>query len=474
MKKLSPTSLALLYGVAFPSIGSAATVTVPGGANTTSNYEQNWNNATVTSGGSGNLLPAASVPDNAIINQGRTVQVDSAIDVAAGNLVINNTNTSGTTATLEINSGGSLTSGTTTVSSNADAGVLNVQGGALTTGALDTRQNGTTTVSSGSLDSASVRVRGSGVAGTPAGVMNVTGGTVTTSGTTTLDSGAEGNGSLNVSGGSYSAGGAVTVDGSVNVSGSGALSAGTNNINVNTGGSVNVSGGTVTSSAALSLNGGDFNVSGGTVTMTDPMPGGGAGSTYNVTTAGTGSLNVTDGSFIVAGATAGSDTIQFANDSITVSGGIFDASGGQVIMTSNVQFNVVGDSATIQLDRLNLAPTSRQATINFVFDESGVSTIENAAFLSLSSATLLVDGTDYTGGVASHVLFTSNNLSTTIDPANITVTGFGVEGVNWEIVQDQTTTEDIFFNVLAVVPEPSSALLALLGLTGLTLRRRRN
>ena len=486
------SALALICGTSH-----AATVTISGGANTTSNWDQNWNNATVASAGSGNLLPAASVPDTAIINQNRTVQVDSVIDVVAGNVNINNTN-GGTfnDVNLEINSGGSLSTGTLVVSANDDAGHLKVQGGALTSSSLDVRANGTVTASSGTLNAGAVTIRGGS---STTGAVNVSGATVTATGTTTVESGTL-NGSLNVSGGTY-AGAGFAVNGNVNVSGTGAVTAAgdttvndggtyevsggtvaasSNKIVVNTGGNFNVSGGAVTaqssgtnsSSAALQLSGGNITVSSGTLTVSEFSAGG--GTTY--ATNGAGTLNVSGGTFKFDGATAASDTIFFSNDVINITGGTFDAAGGQVIFTNNTQVNIIGDSATITMDALNLATASRMATLNFVLGSSGASTINNNSFMGLSHATLLVDGSAYTGGIGAIDLLLSSNLSSGFASGNYTVTGLGDEGVHWELEQtlgSGTGNGDVRINVLSVVPEPGSALMALLGLGGLLVRRRR-
>ena len=104
-----------------------------------------------------------------------------------------------------------------------------------------------------------------------------------------------------------------------------------------------------------------------------------------------------------------------------------------------------GDAATTQMDRLNLGTDTRQPTFNFVFDSDGVSTVENDAFLSLTAANLLVDGSAYTGGIGSFDLFTSANLVGV--STNVTVTGFGVDGVDFTLVQSEDT-DNVTLNVL--------------------------
>ena len=268
-------------------------------------------------------------------------------------------------------------------------------------------------------------------------------------------------GTLTVQGGTLNAGNSGLVN---QINGTVAVSSGTLNstgiIRIDLGSTFGVSGGdlnvNVTGGSALNLDGGNLDISGGTVTLTDPAPGGG---TFSITDAGnTGALNVSGGVFQVAGLTGGTDTVSFGNEVINISGGTFDVSGGQVFAGNDTQFNIIGDAATIQLDRLNLATADRQSTFNFVFDSDGVSTVKNAAFLSLTEANLLVDGSAYTGGIGSFDLFTSAYLVGAVEASNVTVKGFGVEGVDFELVQGLNAeggNGNVTLNVLTVaVPEP--------------------
>ena len=353
--------LLVLAGGQFTSISHAATVTASAPAGSTSDWDQNWNDATVASAGSGNFLPAASVPDTAIINQSRTIEVTSVIDVDAGDVIVNNTNDSEFNATLRIN-GGTLNSGRITLGAGNDEGYLIVSSGTLNSGGI--------TVSAGNpLNSALVN-----------------------------------------------------------------------------GGAITATGGSTAGASALNLGGGSFTISSGTVTVNEFSAGGG---TTHVTT-GAGTLNLEGGSLIFAGATGAPDTVQFGNSEINISGGTFSAASCQVIMPANTRVNVIGDAASIRMDSLNLVG-SRTATLNFEFDEDGVSTIENSSFMGLSAATLLIDGSNYTEGVGSFPLLLSANLTSVVPPANITVTGFGAEGVGWELVQELSSgggNGDVIFNVL--------------------------
>jgi len=302
-----------------------------------------------------------------------------------------------------VNAGGSLTAGTMIVSQNQWAGVLKVQGGTLATGALDIRDNGTVTVSSGSLTSSSITVAAQ---------------TVVT------------NGILNISGGTVTANGAVNSSGTVNING-GTLATGGNTIQV-AAGNFNVSGGAVTSTTAINLSGGDMNLSAGSVTLTDPSPGGG---TFIVmATGGTGKLNVTGGKFDVAGASGATDTMQIAG-TINLSGGQLLLTNGQVIAANTPTVNIHGTNTVIRIDRLNLNQASRAVTFNFNFNSNGVSTIREStsSYVDLSYATLNIDGSLYTGGPATFDLFKHANVVATSSVVN--VTGFGTSGVHYRIEQ---------------------------------------
>ena len=167
-------------------LSRGATVTLPGPTNTTSNWEQNWTNATVSDGA--HVLPAASVPDLAIINQGRTLQVDTAVGVAPGDVIVANTSKRFQPSVLEVNPGGTLATGNLTISQNADEGIVNVQGGALASGPVHVNAHGTFNLKSGSFTNSGVGPRsiftdtnGDG------GVVNILGGSFTSLGAAPTD-----------------------------------------------------------------------------------------------------------------------------------------------------------------------------------------------------------------------------------------------------------------------------------------------
>ena len=384
----------------------AATVTPSAGANTTSAWQQDWNNATVTSS-SGFKLPGASAGDTAVFNNGRVIQVNSIVDIVAGAVFVNNTDNSGSpSATLEINTGGSLTAGAITISQNTDAGLLKVQGGTLNSGTVTVKDNGTAIISSGVLNSGAISVQP--LSTVAAGLFNITGGTV-------------------------NAGGAVTNSGTVNVSG-GTLATGGNAITVSTG-NFNIHGGAVTTAAATALNG-------GAMTLTSGSFANNATGARTVLASGAGTLNLTSGTFTAQGQDP-THALTLGTKNINISGGVLDLSGGQVIFTNSPIITITANAATITTDRFNSNSTERAVTLNYNFGATGVSKIKSNAFAGLANATFNLDGSSYTGGAGSHTVFEATNFTST--PAPLNVTGFGVNGVDYTTAN---TSTQVNLNVL--------------------------
>ncbi|WP_156817241.1 hypothetical protein [Rubritalea marina] len=121
---------------------------------------------------------------------------------------------------------------------------------------------------------------------------------------------------------------------------------------------------------------------------------------------------------------------------MTIQGGVVDMSGGQVKCTNSPVISIIGDAATITMDRLNVNSPSEAATFRFIFDQDGVSPIMTNQWMTLSHAKLEVDGSAYAGGPGTFELFKSSNL-THIGDAQVTGTfpglqaTFSKEGNSW-------------------------------------------
>jgi len=188
-----------------------------------------------------------------------------------------------------------------------------------------------------------------------------------------------------------------------------------------------------------------------------------SGTGSRTVTDGDGAVNVSGGSFNAVGAAA-ADILRIRND-LTISVGTVNLTGGQVVFDQGHDLNVVGNAATINMDRLNYG--SFVGAINFDFDSDGISSIVSSAFTNLANASIFVDGTSYTGGAGSFTLFESASLSglptaAVADNFDGFTTAFSQSGENYILT-------------LTAVPEPGmSALLGgIFALSWVMVRRRR-
>ena len=110
--------------------------------------------------------------------------------------------------------------------------------------------------------------------------------------------------------------------------------------------------------------------------------------------------------------------------------------------TIHGDFEVVGDDASISMVRLNMNGNIKNGTAGFVLDADGVSPIIVPGWMNLGAATIVVDGSQYTGGPADIVLVDSNNLVASPPASQMTVTGFEESGRTATIVADQTNGKD--------------------------------
>lgn len=312
----------------------------------------NWDNTTATGwatfpGGVTGSLPGGA--DTAIVNQNKSVTVNSNIDALSspGSITVGNTNGGGFSAAVNVDSGGTISTGSVSISSGNDAGTLNVQGGTLNA----------------------------------SGVINI---------------GLAGN----------------------------------------------------------------FNLASGTFTQN----GSGARTITDGNSTGDGSVSISGGSFIANGAAA-NNILRLRTD-VSVSGsGVLNMTGGQVIFDQDHTLSVMGSSVDINLDRLNYSAGT--GSVSFVFDATGVSSVDSAAFIHLQNATIDIDGTAYTGGAGTYTLFSSTNLAS-LPVATPTVSGFA--GFNTNVSQ----SGDDYVLSLTLIPEPNSAALLLSGAMLMFLRRKRH
>ncbi|CAA6692735.1 MULTISPECIES: dienelactone hydrolase family protein [unclassified Lentimonas] len=199
-------------------------------------------------------------------------------------------------------------------------------------------------------------------------------------------------------------------------------------------------------SFAVNTNG-SFDLNGGIVDV--------SASTFSID----GTATVDGGSWVSAGLSlSGSGAFILKSGSITISGEVgtsiplIEISGGsidfgttqvQIGKTSPTEFRVIGDDASILMNILNQKnATGKDGTFHFIFNETGISPIQITKFLHLEAATVVVDGTNYTGGAASFLLIDSTNLQTLADPENLTTTGFEAHGLEATFDQDPADGAD--------------------------------
>lgn len=260
----------------------------------------------------------------------------------------------------------------------------------------------------------------------------------------------------------------------------GALSASTR-IDVNNQGALSVSGGTVTTPDLNVVSGGSANLTGGTLNMNGTLTVDGAvtldGASIlssfdgaNRTFDGAGSITMNSGTLTMDGTQAG-DRIDLNNSLFEVNGGSMTLDGQVLIGNgSAAEFRVVGDAAAISFTTLNQqSVVGESGTFRFELDETGVSTIDVASWMHLEAASIVVDGSAYTGGATNILLLDAVNLATVADTNNISITGFDA-GYTVSILQDQTDGND--YVMLQVIPEPATLGLFVVAAGSLLVMRR--
>jgi hypothetical protein len=121
-----------------------------------------------------------------------------------------------------------------------------------------------------------------------------------------------------------------------------------------------------------------------------------------------------------------------------ISGGVFEVVGQTQIASTGV-FKTIGDTATINMDRIF---GGSSGTFSFVLGVGGVSPVDIQFYANLLNMSLTVDGSGYEGGPGSHVLIDSTNLNGLLSAGNITVTGFEGQGLDASVDQDPTDGKD--------------------------------
>ena len=277
-------------------------------------------------------------------------------------------------------------------------------------------------------------------ADTGAGFVNQSTGSVTTASLTINSSGTGDLSQYNLLGGTVAAGSVV----------------------VNNAGELNVTGGTLTldqmealvSRTVLDVDG-QLNVVGGSLTL-DLNNAANPGMTTWLK--GDGAIHVSTGSVEFVNGTA-YNVVQLEVPMV-VSGGSLDLA-GQIRPRS--EFNVIGSAASVEMARIGANVTS---SFIFELDANGVSTINSTGgYQSLATATLLVDGSNYSGGATNINLFKSSNLHSQLAESDITVTNFS-QGLSAVVTQDPGAGKEYVRLEISENETPFESWAGVYGLTG--------
>jgi dienelactone hydrolase len=217
-------------------------------------------------------------------------------------------------------------------------------------------------------------------------------------------------------------------------------------------GTYSLTGGTLSLDGTTTINSpGTLNINGGTLTSDHE------GTDISIT--GEGFIQMMDGLWNSAvSAAAPQGDVLITDVDVAISGGTVELT-GQNYFTG--EFRVIGNSATISIDRLN-NNAANHGDFVFEFDADGVSTIDSSgSWISLDSATVTVDGSAYTGGTGVFTLFQAANLAST--STAVTVTNFSGN-------LTATVTQDVVSGtvVLTIAEEGLSDLKTVAALGGLT------
>ena len=269
---------------------------------------------------------------------------------------------------------------------------------------------------------------------TGAGHVTQSAGTMNVGGTLAIAYNTSGNASVyNLSGGTLNAR-TVTANagGSMNMSG-GTWNA--SNITLNAGSKLNLSGGTITNSGRFGISGG------GIVSVT-------SGVTRISTDAATTIFDVKDGTLF------------------EVSGGTLTLDGALTLSDTSV-FRVIGSQSTINVGRIQSNVPGAIGTYEFVFDADGITAIQASNLINLNNASIVVDGTKFTGAAGAFDLFITANYNLAVDTNNVTITGFDSYGGAYLNHDTATNTFQII-----VIPEPATTGLFIISALGLIFSRR--
>ena len=220
-------------------------------------------------------------------------------------------------------------------------------------------------------------------------------------------------------------------------------------LTINADGSLSVTGAPGVQVARESINGarGELYINGGSLT-TSNLYVGAINNSAHVSNAGEGFMAITQGVL-----DAGTFTIGQSADRT----GVFEINGAGSTITGN-ELTLMGYS-----------------TIDFKFDATGISTLSFAGIDLRAGSNVLIDGTAYTGGSATFVLFSASTAFSGYDESIFSIGGFNENFYTTDLSYDEVSRNVVLTVTASAIPEPSTYALAFgaLALGFVAYRRKR-
>lgn len=297
------------------------------------------------------------------------------------------------------------------------------------------------------------------------GTVNInTGGALTVNGNTTLAGNGTGtgpnpSGSLGRTGVINVNGGTLTTNGGTNFASGTAVHAGTATID-NGGTWINRNTATLSNATAR----GTITITNGTYSF-DGQNAGGNQMATNGNASNLGKIVVDGGTFNTINTAGVTNTVNLQRTEFDIHSGTFSLMDNQTLLNESI-VNIHGDAATVEIQYLNGALS---ADFNFFMDSDGVSTVVSTGWSSLANIDVVVDGTDYEGGVGTYTLFQSVNAQGIVAATAL------AQNFDSSLVASFYLSGNDYIMELSAIPEPGSFALigGSLALGFVMLRRRK-
>ena len=178
-----------------------------------------------------------------------------------------------------------------------------------------------------------------------------------------------------------------------------------------------------------------------------------------------GKIVVDGGTFNTINTAGVTNTVNLQRTEFDIHSGTFSLMDNQTLLNESI-VNIHGDAATVEIQYLNGALS---ADFNFFMDSDGVSTVVSTGWSSLANIDVVVDGTDYEGGVGTYTLFQSVNAQGIVAATAL------AQNFDSSLVASFYLSGNDYIMELSAIPEPGSFALigGSLALGFVMLRRRK-